>query len=80
MSFKTQKMTGYTVDSTAFTVVVVCRNPACDWRVLVEDRAAAWRVAYEHERMVHPEETTAAKNYSRLENQNLHFQNTNIEL
>lgn len=39
-------------DRTAYSTVVYC---SCGWREITVTRPAAWRIATEHERSVHPD-------------------------
>lgn len=71
--FEQKTFTGFTVDATRFSVVTVCLNPACDWRILTPSRVIAWQVAREHEQAVHPGSHHAAEALAQLQKRQARF-------
>lgn len=59
--FQMKKFEGFHLDYTKFTVVTVCLNPSCNWRVATTSRLVAWQIASEHEAQVHPEQDIARR-------------------
>lgn len=59
--FDLKKTQGFFLDYTRFTVVTVCLDPACSWRVTTTNRLAAWQIAAEHEAQVHPAQDIARR-------------------
>lgn len=57
----------YKVDATAFSVVGLCLNPACDYRVLGFSKETVWEDLRRHEQEVHPNTDRARRGLKRAQ-------------